>query len=183
MKNQLYICIPLKVRERKLRIFHCFLIVRIQLINVHLWITRMESLKWVKASHVFQQSQKIRTERKCYLNSNKIWVWKERVILCRTSQLPYCPQVAEIIVNTDFKYKLSMNLLNTIIKESKFHFSGWWFNAAGVDNFLQYCVFCFKGRHLDLGIRNNSLKSINYKNMYICTCYNTHTRTRTCFKS
>lgn len=59
-------------------------------------------------------------------------------------------------MQTKFYRKLRTNLLDTIIKTLKFRFSGWWFDAAGVDPFLQYWSFCFKfGRHLESGVRND----------------------------
>lgn len=52
---------------------------------------------------------------------------------------------------------LSMNLLDTIIKASKFCFSGRWFNATRLDNFFfQYHLYCFKfGRQFDSDVSNN----------------------------
>ena len=51
-----------------------------------------------------------------------------------------------------------MNLLETNMKALKFRFSGGWFDAAGVDNFLQYSSFRFKfGRQSESGVRNNPM--------------------------
>ena len=51
-----------------------------------------------------------------------------------------------------------MNLLDTKIEALKFRFSGRWFDAAGVDNFLQYGSFRFKFvGQLDLGVRYNPM--------------------------
>ena len=53
-----------------------------------------------------------------------------------------------------------MNLLDTNIEVLNFRFAGWWFDAAAVNNFLQYLPFRLKfGRHLDLGVRYNPSKS------------------------
>lgn len=54
-----------------------------RLINVHLWTTGTESLKIINAIHVFQPIREKQTDRKCKLNSNKIGVWKGRVIFRR----------------------------------------------------------------------------------------------------
>lgn len=52
---------------------------------------------------------------------------------------------------------LSMNLLDTIIKASKFCFSGRWFNATRLDKKkFQYHLYCFKfGRQFDSDVSNN----------------------------
>lgn len=110
---------------------------------MHLWITSTENLNWIKASHVFQPSREINKLRE---NVNKIHIksgsGKEELFFVEFQQIS--SQVADKNVNTDFQWNLSMNLLETNMEALKFRFSGWWFDAAGVDNFLQYGSFRFK---------------------------------------
>lgn len=82
-----------------------------------------------------------------------------KVILYGTSQC--VTQFADKNANIYCQWKLSMNLFNTCthIQALKFSFSGWWFDAAGVNKFLQYASFRFEiGRQLHSGVRNNPLE-------------------------
>lgn len=103
---------------------------------MHSWITSTENRNWIKASHVFQPSREI---NKLNENVNLIHLksgsGKEELSFVALQHKS--SQVADRNVNKDFQWNLSMNLLDTNIEALKFRFSGRWFDAAEVDNFLQ----------------------------------------------
>lgn len=111
--------------------------------EIYLWITRTENLNWIRLSHVFQQSWKKQpTGRKYKLNSNEIGVLKEEMTFVKLHKIP--SQVAKKNANTDFQCNLSLNLLHINVRALKFRFSGWWFDATGIDYFSQHCPLSFQ---------------------------------------